>query len=112
MMPAGQWDREVIASLARGGVQGVIEKLKDEFDFIVIDSHPVLSANDSLLIGQQADAVILSVLREVSQTPKVYAAAQRLNGLGIRVLGAVVIGADPEEVYSSSPTQGYSSAAA
>jgi polysaccharide biosynthesis transport protein len=110
VMAAGEWDREVIQALARGGAQGVLEKLKEEFDFVVVDSHPVLVANDSLLIGQSADAVILSVLRDVSQTPKVYAAMQRLQSLGIRVLGAVVNGTDPDEAFV--PTQGYSTAAA
>jgi capsular exopolysaccharide synthesis family protein len=96
-LAAGQWDREVMQALARGGVEGLFDKLRQEFDFLVIDSHPVLAATDALLLGQQADAVILSVLREVSQMPRVYAAARRLQALGIRVLGAVVNGADPEE---------------
>ena len=94
----------MLQSLARGGVQGALERLKDEFDFVIIDSHPVLAANDSLLIGKHVDAVILSVLREVSETPKVYAAAQRLAGLGIRVLGAVVNATDPEDIYSANAT--------
>jgi capsular exopolysaccharide synthesis family protein len=101
-MAAGQWDREVLQALARDGVEGILEKLQDEFDFIVIDSHPVLPATDSLLIGQRVDAVILSVLREVSQMPRVYAASQRLSSLGIRVLGAVVNGADPEEALAAT----------
>jgi capsular exopolysaccharide synthesis family protein len=96
-LAAGQWDREVIQALARGGLEGLFDKLRQEFDFLVIDSHPVLAATDSLLLGQQVDAVILSVLREVSQMPRVWTAAQRLAGLGIRVLGAVVNGTDPEE---------------
>jgi capsular exopolysaccharide synthesis family protein len=99
VMPAGQWDREVLQSLARGEASDVLEKLKEEFDFIVIDSHPVLAATDSLLIGEAVDAVILSVLRDVSRTPRVYAASQQLQGLGIRVLGAVVNATDPAEVY-------------
>jgi len=101
-MGAGQWDREVLHALARDGVEGIFEKLQEEFDFIVIDSHPVLAATDSLLIGQRVDAVILSVLREVSQMPRVYAASQRLTTLGIRVLGAVVNGADPEEALAAT----------
>lgn len=101
-MAAGQWDREVLHALARDGVEGIFEKLQEEFDFIVIDSHPVLAATDSLLIGQRVDAVILSVLREVSQMPRVYAASQRLATLGIRVLGAVVNGADPEEALAAT----------
>lgn len=101
-MAAGQWDREVLHALARDGVEGIFEKLQEEFDFVVIDSHPVLAATDSLLIGQCVDAVILSVLREVSQMPRVYAASQRLTTLGIRVLGAVVNGADPEEALAAT----------
>jgi capsular exopolysaccharide synthesis family protein len=102
-LAAGQWDREVMQALARNGLEGVFDKLREEFDFLVIDSHPVLSATDALLLGRQVDAVILSVLREVSQMPRVYTAAQRLQALGIRVLGAVVNGADPEEAL---PAQG------
>ena len=104
VLPAGEWDREVLQSLARGEAGGVLEKLKEEFDFIVIDSHPVLAATDSLLIGESVDAVILSVLRDVSQTPRVYAASQRLQSLGIRVLGAVVNATDPAEVYVAGQT--------
>ena len=88
-------------ALARDGLEGIFEKLREEFDFIVVDSHPVLPAADSLLIGQHMDAAILSVLRDVSQTPRVYAASQKLAALGIRVLGAVVNGADPEEVVAA-----------
>jgi capsular exopolysaccharide synthesis family protein len=101
-MASGQWDREVLQALARDGVEGIFEKLQQEFDFVVIDSHPILAATDSLLIGQRVDAVILSVLREVSQMPRVYAASQRLTTLGIRVLGAVVNGADPEEALAAT----------
>jgi capsular exopolysaccharide synthesis family protein len=101
-LAAGQWDREVMQSLARGGLEGIFERLREEFDFLVFDSHPVLAATDSLLLGQQADAVILSVLREVSQMPRVWSAAQRLVALDIRVLGAVVNAADPEEALPMS----------
>jgi capsular exopolysaccharide synthesis family protein len=106
VLPAGQWDREVLLALSRDGLEGIFERLGEEFDFILIDSHPVLAATDSLLIGRHVDAVILSVLREVSQMPRVYAAQQQLTGLGIRVMGAVVSGIDQEEVFSAPATAG------
>ena len=96
LLPAGQWDREVLKALAQESLQRVFERLRKEYDFIVVDSSPVLAANDSLLVGQHVDGVILSLMRDVSQVPTVYAAAQRLTSLGIRVLGAVVNGLVPE----------------
>ena len=101
VIAAGQWDRNVMQALARDEARAVFEKLKAEYDFVIVDSHPVLPATDSLLIGQHADAVLVALLRDVSAMPKVYAACQRLTSLGIRVLGAVVNGTQ-EDDYGSS----------
>jgi Mrp family chromosome partitioning ATPase len=70
----------------------IFEKLRDEFDFIIVDSHPVLAATDSLLLGQHVDAVLVSLMRDVSQMHNVHSACQQLSALGIRVFGAVVSG--------------------
>ncbi|HEX5270016.1 MAG TPA: polysaccharide biosynthesis tyrosine autokinase [Gemmataceae bacterium] len=102
LITAGQWDREVLRSLAREGALEIFDKLKLEYDFVVVDSHPVLEATDSLLLGRHVDAVLLSVLRDVSRSPRVYTASQRLATLGVRLLGAVVNGADADDVYAGA----------
>jgi Mrp family chromosome partitioning ATPase len=66
-----------------------LSQLKADFDVIIIDSSPVLPVAQTLLIGKQSDAVILSVMHDRSRMPPVYAAHHRLASLGIRVLGAV-----------------------
>jgi Mrp family chromosome partitioning ATPase len=88
--------------MTREEVLAIFEKLKGEYDFIVMDSHPVLAATDALVIGQYADAVLLSLLRDVSQTHRVFAACQRLATLGIRILGAVVNGTRPDDLLGAS----------
>lgn len=98
LLPAGHWDREVIQELAKSGITAIFERLRQEFDFVIVDSHPVLPATDSLLIGQHVDAVIVSVMRDMSQVHHVHAACQQLSTLGIRVFGAVVNGV-PVKVY-------------
>jgi polysaccharide biosynthesis transport protein len=92
LLAAGLWDRNVVQELAKSGITSIFEKLRDEFDFIIVDSHPVLAATDSLLIAQYVDAVIVSLMRDVSQMHNVHAASQQLATLGIRVFGAVVSG--------------------
>ena len=92
LLTAGLWDRNVVQELAKTGITSIFEKLRDEFDFILVDSHPVLAATDSLLIAQHVDAVIVSLMRDVSQMHNVHTACQQLTNLGVRVFGAVVSG--------------------
>jgi hypothetical protein len=47
------------------------------------------------------------VLHNVSQTPAIQAAQQRLEALGIRVLGAVVNGATESDHYGYDHRYGY-----
>jgi capsular exopolysaccharide synthesis family protein len=92
LIPAGQCDAQTLQNLAQDGMGSALAHLKEQFDFIVVDSSPVLPVADALLIGQHVDVVIFSLLRDVSRIPNVYAAYQRLSSLGIRMLGAVVNG--------------------
>jgi capsular exopolysaccharide synthesis family protein len=92
VMPAGQWDQHALQALAQEGVGSLFEQMKEEYEFILVDSCPVLPVTDTLLLGQHADTVLFSVLRGTSRLPSVYAARQRLAALDIPVLGAVVVG--------------------
>jgi capsular exopolysaccharide synthesis family protein len=97
LIPAGHCDELALQALAQDSFQKICEPLRAEFDFIVVDSAPVLPVADSLLVGQYVDGVIFSILYDVSRFPKVYAAHQRLEMLGIRMLGAVVSGAKVDD---------------
>jgi capsular exopolysaccharide synthesis family protein len=92
LMPAGHRDNHAIQALAQDGVRTAFQKLKEQYDFIIVDSCPVLPVADAMLLGQHVDAVIFSILRDVSRLPAVYSAKQRLSNINIRTLGAVVIG--------------------
>jgi succinoglycan biosynthesis transport protein ExoP len=98
LMSAGKVDGHALEALAQEAVGNLFDRLKEQYDFIVIDTSPVLPVPDALLLGKQADAVLLSVMRDVSRIPAVYGAQQRLESLGIRILGAVVIG-EKTEMY-------------
>jgi Mrp family chromosome partitioning ATPase len=98
LLPGGRWNPASTQALARGGVKGVLDQVSGQYDFVLVDSSPVLPVVDAVLLGQHVDAVIFSVLRDVSRLPSVYAAYERVNTFGIRTLGAVISGAR-EGVY-------------
>jgi len=92
LVPAGNGDAQTMRSLAQGGLALLLAEIKNEYDFILIDSAPILPVVDSQLMGQAVDGVILSVLQNVSRLPSVYAAYERMMLFQIDVLGVVVHG--------------------
>jgi capsular exopolysaccharide synthesis family protein len=110
VLPAGLWDQEAVAALAMNDFPAVLAQLKEQYDFVVVDSAPVLPVVDSLLIGRHVDGVLFSLMRGVSQLPSVESAHHRLTALNIPLLGAVVNGADPDGYhysYSSRRARSY-----
>lgn len=97
LISAGSRDPQAMMALARVG-KDIFAQLEDRFDFVIVDSSPVLPVADALLVGQQVDAVIFSVLRDVSRMPALQAAYERMALLGFRILGAAVSGV-PGESY-------------
>jgi capsular exopolysaccharide synthesis family protein len=99
LITAGRCDAVVLQELAQGRCGQIFDQLKEHYDFIIVDSAPVLPVADSLLVGTEVDAVLFSVMHEVSQVPKVRTACQRLNQLGVRILGAVVSAVKGGDTY-------------
>jgi polysaccharide biosynthesis transport protein len=91
-MSAGKATPAAFQALAHHKSKEIFASLKEKFDFVLVDSAPVLAVSDSSLIAQGVDGVMLSVLREVSLLPSVFSAYERLVALQVRVLGAVVSG--------------------
>jgi capsular exopolysaccharide synthesis family protein len=92
LLTAGYCDVDAIHALATEQMQPVFEKLRADYDFIIIDGAPLLGMSDALIFGQYSDGAILSVRRDHSQMPKIHQAAEMLRGVGVRIIGAVVNG--------------------
>ena len=92
VVTGGICDQQTIRALSQGALGALFAQFREQFDFVIVDSSPILPVADALIIAQQADAVLFSVFRDVSSKTKVAAAIQRLECLGVPILGAVVTG--------------------
>jgi|GEM_PF-1046254 len=92
LLTAGHCDMDAVHALATDQPQPIFEKLRTEFDFIVIDGAPVLGLSDSLSLGQHVDGVVLTVLRDHSEVRKVHQSIELMKSMGIHLLGSVVNG--------------------
>jgi Mrp family chromosome partitioning ATPase len=85
--------------LSQDRTKALFDQLREQFDVVVLDTAPVLPVADTLLLSQFVDAVLFSVLRDVSQISKIQAAHERMTALGVPILGAVVAGTQVSTYY-------------
>ncbi|MEM8680480.1 MAG: CpsD/CapB family tyrosine-protein kinase, partial [Planctomycetota bacterium] len=94
ILPAGRCDALAFRAFSSDALSAIMERLSTQFDFIVVDSGPVLTGPEALIFGQYVDGAILSTRRDISQLPKVDDAYRRLQSVGVHVIGSVVNGID------------------
>ncbi len=92
LISAGHGDQRSLRGLAQGELGRLFEEAKKDYDFVILDSAPVLPVADAQLMAQAVDGVILSVLQNVSRLPFVYEAYERLMLLHANLLGVVLHG--------------------
>ncbi len=96
ILPAGRCDTAAFQALAGQGLGIAMERLTAQFDFVVVDSGPVLTGPEALIFGQFVDGAILSTRRDVSRINKVDEAKRRLEPVGIHIIGTVVNGTNTD----------------
>jgi polysaccharide biosynthesis transport protein len=99
VIPAGKYDEFSLSVLAQPRARNLFEQLREQFEFVIVDSAPLLPVADSLLLAQHVDAAVFSILRNVSQLPKIQSAYERIRSLGVPILGAVVSGTNVDTKY-------------
>ncbi|MGH8010522.1 MAG: tyrosine-protein kinase family protein, partial [Candidatus Binatia bacterium] len=84
------------ASELLGGptMKKLLSDLSAQYDFIVLDSPPLLAASDGAVLGTMTDGVLLVVRAGYADRGAVQQAMRQLNHVGARVVGAVLN--DPE----------------
>ena len=96
---------EAVGRIAAAVELPVTADLEAGYDFVIVDSGPVLLVSDSLLMARDADGVLLSVLLDVSRVSSVEETRDRLRTVGANVLGVVVNGVVTPS-YRSAPVRG------
>jgi succinoglycan biosynthesis transport protein ExoP len=89
---AGQWDVASQQSLGRDRFRRIIDKLRQEYDFIIIDSHDLSTVADTYQMGQHCDSVIVCARKFVSRKSAVEQAYQKVCELGVPHAGVIVMG--------------------
>lgn len=105
-MPAGPLPPDPSELLSSASMQGLLRQWREEYDFIVVDSSPVLSVTDAVMLSVEVDAVILVVRAGQTAIGALRRSRDLLLNVKADLLGIVLNAAD----LSSADYYYYSSA--
>ncbi len=77
------------------GLRELLEKCRQSYDFILIDTPPMLEIAEARILGKVSDGVILVIRADQTTRESAVAAIERMNEDGIPVLGTVLNDWDP-----------------
>src|SRR5262249_28292873 len=72
--------------------QAIVDKLRAEYEFVIIDTPPVLAVSDPLVVAPRVDGVLLVFRMTKKARPTAERAREQLGAVGANVLGVVVNG--------------------
>jgi Mrp family chromosome partitioning ATPase/capsular polysaccharide biosynthesis protein len=95
LIPSGPQVAQPLAVLDSGVMVGLLSGQREAFDFVLLDSPPATVAADAVALAAHVDGVIVVASAVRSSSRVVAALRQRLDQVGARVIGGVMIGKGP-----------------
>ncbi|MEC9094824.1 MAG: polysaccharide biosynthesis tyrosine autokinase [Planctomycetota bacterium] len=108
VMPAGSRPSNPAELLTSSNLYDLCETLREKFDFIIVDSPPMLAVTDPTAVAARADGVLLAL--RIKKNVKLSASRTKevLDSVNANILGIVVNGAAMVQGnYSNAAAYGY-----
>lgn len=106
LMPCGAKPQNPAELSSSPQVKLLIEEMRHEFDFVIIDTPPLLAVTDPCPIAARVDGVILCLRIKKNVRVSAERAVELLGNLGASCLGLVVNGVGAQSGYGSQYTYG------
>ncbi len=107
IMLAGSESTNPASLLRSKQMKALIDLLKSEFDYLIIDTPPVGPVADALLLSRHVDGVAVVVRSGETPKPVAEAAIRRLKQVGANIVGMVLNDAKRSEGYWRSGYNNY-----
>ena len=107
-LAGGRTKEDPVALLGSEKFRGLVEKLGSSFDFIVIDSSPILAVAEPLILSRIVDQVLLLIRWGKTPRQSGLAAVKQLQDFGARVPGIALSRVDlAQQSYYGYGEYGY-----
>jgi capsular exopolysaccharide synthesis family protein len=93
--------------LASQHMATLVKELRGRHDFVLVDAPPVLPVADASALASHVDGALLSIRFGSTRRDQVKQAAETLNRVGVRLLGAVLNIVPPSAEMATAHGYGY-----
>jgi capsular exopolysaccharide synthesis family protein len=108
LMPCGPIPSNPAEMLTSPRFQELLKSLSEQYDFVLVDTPPLLAVTDPGVVATRVDGTVLTVRITKNGRPGVIRAKDILDSLGARMLGVVVNGTgDRSQSYGGGYGGGY-----
>ena len=83
--------------IASEGNIGLINSLKEKYDFIILDTPPITLVSDALSVVPVTDGIVLVIRPKYTDRKEVHRAIDQLEFVGGKILGAVADGVQQQK---------------
>lgn len=90
VLPSGKIPPNPSELVGSTEMEKLVHELRAHFDYVIIDSPPVMAATDAILVSKVSDGVILVVSCGKSRKPEVDQCIHRLETADVQIRGLVV----------------------
>lgn len=108
IIPAGRSVPNPAEVLESMKMQNFLERVRDEFDVVIVDTPPLLAVADALLVTRQADACIMVCSANVTTIHALEVASNMLKDVGTNLTGVVLNRMDSSNSSGYGYGYGYS----
>lgn len=95
------------SELLSRGFRAALERWRDDYDVIIVDSAPILAVADALTVAPFCTGTVLVVNQQRTDRRQVRTAAELLSRLGVRLLGVVATHVSRDSKRSVTYGYGY-----
>ena len=90
LLPAGTVPPNPSEMLSQERMKKLIDYLKEQYDFVILDAPPVSVVTDAAVLGHYVDGAILVVRSKFAPKETIQLAKQKLENVDIKILGVVL----------------------
>ena len=95
LLPCGNRPANPAELLTSPAFHFVLVDLKAQYDFVIVDTPPILAVSDPMAVASRVDGIILVVRMTNRARPAAERAREQLGAIGANVLGVIVNGTGP-----------------